>query len=503
MEKFFNLHIRAIYSDNGGEYIKMANFLATNGISHYLTPPHTPEHNGFAERRHRHIVETGLALLHHASLPLKFWTHAFQCATYLINRQPTSTLQFQSPFLKLHQGTPNYKKLRVFGCLCFPWLRPYNTSKLEPRSKPCVFFGYCTQRSAYKCYDPSTNKIYLSRHVTFDESVFPFSSNPNAGSNFEIQSTPPASTTDILPIGNPYSTTLHSITSHPITPYPFHYTRRARTSRPINSTTQITSLPTPTNSLPPPTAQSTPLTHNQISAPPNSQTLNIQTEHAPTKQPSHPMITRLKKKMQINLVTKFPLPLDVVPTCFSQATKRPEWREAMSAEFNALVNMGTWELVPPSPEQNVIGNKWTFRVKYHPTGTVERFKARLVAKGFHQRPGIDFTETFSPVIKPVTIRTVLTVAISNNWLIKQLDINNAFLHGKLEEEVYMHQPPGFVVETAPSHVCRLKRSIYGLKQAPRVWYLSLHSHLISLNFVNSKSDTSLFISIKMGFTYWC
>ena len=197
VENYFKLKIRAIYSDNSGEYIKMASFLSDNGISHFLTPPHTPQHNGFAERRHRHIVETGLTLLHHASMPLKFWTHAFQCAVYLINRQPTSTLQFRSPFLALLKGNPNYKKLRVFGCLCFPWLTPYNTSKLEPKSKPCVFLGYCTQQSAYKCLDPKTNRIYISRHVTFDETTFPFSTTNNSNTvSFDVQSwlTNPAGT---------------------------------------------------------------------------------------------------------------------------------------------------------------------------------------------------------------------------------------------------------------------------------------------------------------------
>lgn len=158
----------------------MASFLSENGISHLLTPPHTPEHNGFAERRHRHIVETGLTLLRHASLPLKLWVHAFQCAVYLINRQPTTTLQGRSPFQVLLRGNPNYKKLKIFGCLCFPWLTPYNNSKLDPKSKPCVFIGYCTQQSAYKCLDPQTSRVYITRHVIFDETIFPLATSQTA-----------------------------------------------------------------------------------------------------------------------------------------------------------------------------------------------------------------------------------------------------------------------------------------------------------------------------------
>jgi len=138
-----------------------------------MTPPHTPQHNGIAERRHRHIVETGLTLLHQSNFPLKFWSHAFQTATYLINHLPTPILNNRSPFHALFGEVPNYSKLRVFSCLCFPWLRPYNNHKLEPCSHPCIFLGYSLTQSAYKCFDPLKNRIFLTRHVVFDESVFP------------------------------------------------------------------------------------------------------------------------------------------------------------------------------------------------------------------------------------------------------------------------------------------------------------------------------------------
>ena len=124
----------------------------------------------------------------------------------------------------------------------------------------------------------------------------------------------------------------------------------------------------------------------------------------------------------------------------------------MAVEFNALVANGTRTLVPFSPSQNVVGNQWVFRVKRKANGTVDKFKARLVAKGFHQRPGVDFKETFSPVIKPTTIRTVLCIALSLGWPLKQLDVNNAFLQGHLIKEVYMAQPPGFIDKDQPTRV---------------------------------------------------
>jgi hypothetical protein len=165
----------------------------------------------------------------------------------------------------------------------------------------------------------------------------------------------------------------------------------------------------------------------------------------------------------------------------------------MSHEFNALIQQHTWDLVPRPQNKNLVGCKWVYRIKRKANGDIERYKARLVAKGFHQRPGIDYTQTFSPVVKPITVRLVLSLALQHNWPLRQLDVNNAFLHGTLTEEVYMQQPPGFTHPDKPHHVCRLRKSIYGLKQAPRAWYHTLRKFLCDCGFVNSKSDSSLFI----------
>ncbi|PKU74875.1 Retrovirus-related Pol polyprotein from transposon TNT 1-94 [Dendrobium catenatum] len=171
----------------------------------------------------------------------------------------------------------------------------------------------------------------------------------------------------------------------------------------------------------------------------------------------------------------------------------------MSQEFQALMAQGTWELVPPHPNQNVLGSKWTFRLKYNADGSIHRYKARLVAKGYDQEHGLDYTETFSPVAKISTIRAFILIALHYQWDIQQLDVSNAFLHGNLFDLIFMKQPPGFQDSTYPNYVCKLKKALYGLKQSPREWYATLSNHLIKLGFKISNSDPSL-LTYKSGDT---
>jgi hypothetical protein len=128
-----------------------------------------------------------------------------------------------------------------------------------------------------------------------------------------------------------------------------------------------------------------------------------------------------------------------------------------------------------------------------PAGSFDRYKARWVLRGFTQRPGVDYDETFSPVVKPVTVRTVLAIAISHDWPVQQLDVKNAFLYGTLSETVFCSQSTGFADPAHPDLVCRLHKSLYRLKQAPRAWYGRFATYLLSLGFVEAKADILLFI----------
>ena len=185
------------------------------------------------------------------------------------------------------------------------------------------------------------------------------------------------------------------------------------------------------------------------------------------------------------------------PNTVTEALKCPErkyWKEAMTAEIQSLHKNQVWDLVPPPKDCKVVGSKWVFKCKLGENGLVERFKARVVAQGYSQRAGIDYEETFSPVVRFESVRSVIALATQERMQIHQMDVKTAFLNGELDEEVFMCQPEGAVEEGKENFVCHLKKSIYGLKQSPRCWNTVLDDHLKKMNFVQTKGDPCLYVS---------
>ena len=471
VEKYFGQKLLSLYTDGGGEYIGLQSYLSSQGIEHKLSPPYTPQRIALAERRHRQIIETAKTLLHQASLPHHLWSFACQHAVYLINRLPSPTIQNKSPYQLLFGDLPDYSSLKTFGCLCYPWLRPYTTHKLDPRSRPCVYLGFSKTYHSQLCFDPVSSKIFISRDVKFYENNFPFQDtfshiklkphnltweNIQTGPHppdSTVKTTPSTKAPDLLPPIPIFPTTAtesvlsldklpssqdtstshdHFITSgqqqlsSPTPPAPIQqYHRRLHKSHTTN--TLVHNSPAPSHSSPPNTFP-----------PAQTKSDNNSISHRPvTRSQNH--IHKPKAIFDYMAQTSS----SFTPSTFNQAQKYPHWREAMELEFQALPKNQTWDLVPYDPNKNIVDNKWIFRIKRKSDGTIERYKARLVAKGFTQREGIDFQSTFSSVVKPTTVRLVLSIAVKQKWPLYQLDVNNAFLQGSLEDEVYMRQPKGF------------------------------------------------------------
>lgn len=189
---------------------------------------------------------------------------------------------------------------------------------------------------------------------------------------------------------------------------------------------------------------------------------------------------------------------DEEPASYNEAKCVKEWVTAMEEEMHALEKNETWDVVPKPPGTQAVTCKWVYRIKRKADGSIDRYKARLVARGFSQKYGEDYEETFSPVAKMTSIRTVLALAASSRWKLWQLDVKNAFLYGELDRPIYMEQPPGFEKKDGHQLVCRLKKALYGLKQAPRAWYGKIAEYLQFCGYTASESDSSLFIKKHQG-----
>uniref|UniRef100_A0A6N2KT27 Reverse transcriptase domain-containing protein n=1 Tax=Salix viminalis TaxID=40686 RepID=A0A6N2KT27_SALVM len=402
-----------------------------------------------------------LTLFQDANLDFSYCPYAFQTTSYLINRQPTPLLHNKSPFEALFHQRPSYLKFKKFDCLCYPLTRPYNSNKMEPKSKACIFLGYSSTQNTYKCFDPHLQKFFISCHVLFDE-------NGRHCNPSQPQSKPVSQT-------NHQITPLHFGFPQIVAPPPVISTPSA-SSRSLEDSPAITasspsSFNTPASSqhldshatdLPRCPASTLPSPIVPIPIPPSnplSRTHNMTTCS----------MNQIFRPKQVHTITKHPFPQTIEPTCVSQAITHLHWREAMSHELTTLMQNGTWDLVPLPPNCAPVGCKWVIRVKRNADSSINKFKARLVAKGFHQRLGIDFKEIFSPVIKSSTIRVVLSVAVMCGRELHQMDVNNAFVNGT----------SGFKDLSKPKHVCMLNKAIYGLKQAPRAWEQSFsYGHFI-------------------------
>jgi len=435
-------------------------------------------------------MEMGLSLLAQSHLSSLFWVDAFVTSVFIINRLPSSVLGDVSPFFQLYNKGSDYSLLHSFWCSCFPLLHPYSTHKLMFKSKHCIFLGYSSNQRGYRCLYPLSRKVYVSRHVMFDETRFPAKED-------NLSPLAPVDSVSYVPcLAIPSFTSSSSVQLSFVPSFVSSAQPDSELALPISSVVS-SALQDPTSPLLSSLSSSP---HLDISPPLGSidPIISPLSVASPAPISSHPMVTRSKTgtlrsrsfpnytsffstKHSLCALSSISLPLE--PTCYSQAEKSLEWHAVMGDEFDALLANETWSLCSRPSQHNIIWNKWVYKIKQKQDGSIDRYKARLVAKGFDQESGVDFTETFSPMVKTSTIRVILTLAVQSN----------AFLHGFLLEEVYMEQPKGFIDAQFPSHVCRLHKSLYGLKQAPCAWFTRFSQTLLELGFVSSTVDSSLFV----------
>lgn len=478
----------------------------------------TPQQNGIVERKHQHILGITRALLFLAHLPPLFWAHAVSYAVHIINRLPTLFLKHKSPYQILYNILPDMTNLKVFGSLCYAATLKSNRKKLDSRSRKCINLGHKPGVKGHLLFDLHNKELFISRDVVFFESHFPYKHNLPLTSSSSHTTTHLDDLFDdvFLPNSVPNPTFNHSVdnghTEH--NSVDNGHTKNNSHSIDFNSneTNHTTHSPTnETNYLP--SSNCEPIrvrrSHRQVHPPNYLKDYHCNLLHHPDsvvasssstcKYPisssiSYDSFSSSHKHYMLNLSA------NPEPTSYEHVICDENWKTAINIELQALVKTKTWDLVPLPSNKKAIGCRWVFKVKMHADGTIERYKARLVAKGFTQTEGLDYTDTLSPVVKMTTVRVCLAAAAVHNWPLFQLDVNTSFLHGDLNEEVYMKPPPGLIFST-PNLVCKLQRSLYGLKQASRQWNTKLTDTLIASGYIQSKADYSLFTKTSsQGFT---
>ncbi|KAL5777483.1 hypothetical protein ACOSP7_010409 [Xanthoceras sorbifolium] len=432
VENETGLKIKRLRSDNGGEYrdSRFREFCANSGIKMEKTVPMTPQQNGVAERMNRTLNERARSMRLHAGLPKMLWAEAVNTAAYLINRGPSVPLDGGIPEEVWSGKEVNISHLRVFGCISYVHIDSAERSKLDAKSNKCVFVGYGGDEFGYRFWDYENRKIVRSRDVIFNENLM-----YKDRSIAELSSsTTEAETKEFAEFeeisGSDVQISPETVQEEPSAP---ELRRSSRVPKPIQ---------------------------------------------------------RYSPSLHYLLLTD-----SGEPECYDEAMQVEDsvkWESAMRDEMDSLMSNQTWELAELPPGKKALHNKWVFRIKEEHNGN-KRYKARMVVKGFQQKEGIDYNEIFSPVVKLTTIRLVLKIVAAENLHLEQLDVKTAFLHGDLEEEIYMRQPEGFKEAGKENLVCRLKKSLYGLKQAPRQWYKKFDSFMSSSGFTRCQADHCCYI----------
>ena len=393
--------VKVLRTDNGGEYMstEFETFLKAEGIKHEYSIPKTPEQNGVSERMNCTLVEAVRSMLDDSKLPHRFWAEALATAAYLVNRSPTKTLGDKTPFEAWFGKKPCVKHIRVFGCVAYSHISKDERKKLDSKATKCIFLGYATQRKGYRLYNTETATIIHSRDVVFNES--------SRGIESEHEEIRPIH----FPIG--HEEPEMEAGSEPVEQTDCEFNRYSDVSEP-------------------PVSQRT---SSRVSKPPDYYGMRIYTATELGKEP------------------------ETVTEALS-STEKEQWRTAMQKEMDSIHSNDVWDLVELPKGHKPVGSKWVFKRKTGADGSIERYKARLVAQGFTQKQGLDYDETFSPVIRFELLRSLIALAVQKGLKLHQLDITAAFLNGHLEEEVFMRQPDGFVEKGKEHLVCRLKHSLY-------------------------------------------
>ncbi|KAG2758595.1 Retrovirus-related Pol polyprotein from transposon TNT 1-94 [Phytophthora cactorum] len=471
VQKQFGKKVKFVRHDGAREFAtnSLKAFYEDEGIEQQTTVPYAHQTNGTAERAIRTIVTIGRSMLHHAKLDKRFWAEAAMTAIYVKNRLPSPKIEHKTPFEIVYKSKPSVKHMRVFGCRTYILTPKEKRLKWDPKARAGIFLGYEEVSKAYRLYDIEAGQVVISRDVNFDESTFGLS--------------PTISDEDVddldfesLDIDNDGSRQTEYTQAGKRKSRPSDEDEAARRPRAVRHRPGLEEASAPNYSSP------------------HRADADEEEKHGDEDDDSTPPVFW---RASANAVEAGDLS---DPTTFQEAVNGPDqvhWRKAIRAELESMRLRGVFRAAKLPNGQRAIGTKWVFKIKRKADGSIEKYKARLVAKGFKQKYGIDYTDTFSPVVKYVTLRMIIAIAKYFGWPLVQLDVVTAFLYGIMKELVFCAVPEG--VDLDGDFDClELVKAIYGLKQASRVWNETFDEFVCSIGFQVSAFDPCLYIKVVDG-----
>ena len=509
-------HVKTLRTDRGKEFCntEFDLLLEHEGITRETSTPYTPQQNGYIERDNRTVCKAARSMLHLHNVPLTLWAESVHTAVYLLNRTINNQVGSTTPYELWFKTKPTVSHYRTFGIVAYILTDKSLRTKFQAKGVMVIFVGYSTSSKGWRFWNPSDDTISESSDVIFDENTgYSSSLSPTHGSSVDIPysllfpsiTDPVGVPPPIVPVGVPPpiipEDDLRSISLPPL-----------NTDSTEPSSTKSVYSPPHSPVLPPNDADSQ---HHPLASPSSSDPYDINiplinTSSVPDsfEEPLHPKFKSLTELYTpsspthsnssshssfVNMIHTAETYRE--PSTYKQTTMSPQaqyWKATMEKEYESLMENRTWILVPPPPGRNIIQCKWVYKIKYTSDGAIDKYKAHLVAKGYSQVHGIDYTETFSPVIKHDSIRVIFAIAAVLRMHMKQFDIGTAYLNSDLTTRIYMQQPEGFANPKTPLYVCLLLKSLYGLKQSGRLWNHTFDHFLKLYNLLTSDADTCVY-----------
>lgn len=465
-------------------------YTSSLGITQEFANVGVPADNGFAERRIRTLVEHARAMLVASNLPSSYWCYAISYTCYVQNKVGRRSFNYASPHEKLFHVKPNLQKLAIFGQICYA--KKQSSDKFAAKSFPAIYLGHDQNVDAHIVQTLDDNQILSTRDVVFPPTMFINEFLAEKGSTTNSQS-PADQGSPTAPIIAPLpdSTTIAEIPTNPSTdpvvPVAPIIAQRVEEVSNVDETTPESSqsdIPAsspvePTIVLPEPTVEA----NLPDTTPPDTETTTERAAKLDANKNIQSLFRSSGRALSAQTSYNSTLKGDLAP--YYEQARRDEW--------NKLVALDAFEIVDrPNNSGSIIRSQFVHTAKCHSDGSFERFKARLVANGNEQTQGVNYTETYAPTPSYEIIRLLLSIAAQEGWAVGQADVQTAYVHAPLSEEIHIEIPKGAPVIDRKNKVLKLKKALYGLKQAGREWSNYLRKCLTSFGWKVNPYEPCLF-----------